>query len=176
MKGVIIVIAAAVLALLAGCVSTGRPLREEQVKSLVPGKSTKSDLMDLFGAPAALAARNVTLSLPHPAIMGAPFANRFSNRIDPETFFVLFPPADEYRRIYYYYHAVSGKHPVWYLVYFGERGKTVTDRLWVLVDERTGTVVDYAFKKYEKDTIFGLPRSKPPEKAEDQKYQPAESP
>ena len=108
-----------------------------------------------------IASRGEILTLSSTAIMGKPFSNRFSYRLRADTFFALFPPADEYRRVYYYYHAVSYKYPVWYVLYFGENGKAKIDRLWVLVNEQTGTVEDYAFKRYGEDTVFGrLPQAK----------------
>ena len=102
-----------------------------------------------------IASRGEILTLSSTAIMGKPFSNRFSYRLRADTFFALFPPADEYRRVYYYYHAVSYKYPVWYVLYFGENGKAKIDRLWVLVNEQTGIVEDYAFKRYGEDTVFG---------------------
>ncbi len=141
--------------LLAGCATTGKPIRTEQVQSIIPGKSTKGDLLDMFGVPLAIASRDETLTLSSPAITGKPFSRQLSYRLRADTFFALFPPADEYYRIYYFYHVVSYTYPVWYVLYFGENGKTKTDRLWVLVNEKTGIVEDYAFKRYGEDTIFG---------------------
>ncbi len=155
MKRQKIFLAALLATSLLGCVATGVPLRTEQVKSIVPGKSTKNDLLDMFGAPASIASRNETLTLPSPAIMKKPLSNRFSYKLRADTFFTLFPPVDEYHRIYYFYRAVSYTYPVWYILYFGENGKTKTDRLWVLVNEKTGLIEDYAFKRYEEGTIFG---------------------
>lgn len=155
MKGPNLFLAVFLTALFLGCATTGAPIRTERVKSIIPGKSTKSDLLDMFGAPASVAAPGETLTLSSTAIMRKPFSNRFSYRLRADTFFALFPPADEYHRVYYFYHAVSYTYPVWYVLYFGENGKTKTDRLWVLVDERTGIVEDYAFKRYGEDTVFG---------------------
>jgi hypothetical protein len=155
MKGPNIFIALLLAGSLLGCVTTGTAIRTERVQAIIPGETTKSDLLDMFGAPASVSARDETVTLPSTAIMGSPFSNRFSYRLRADTFFTLFAPADEYHRVYYFFHAVSYTYPVWYVVYFGENGKTKTDRLWVLVDERTGTVEDYAFKRYGEDTVFG---------------------
>ncbi len=138
-----------------GCATTGAPIRAERVKSIIPGKSTKNELLDMFGAPMVIASRDETLTLSSTAIMGKPFSNRFSYRLRADTFFALFPPVDEYHQVFYYYHAISYKYPVWFVLYFGENGKTKTDRLWVLVNEKTGLVEDYAFKQYGEDTVFG---------------------
>lgn len=140
---------------LLGCVTTGTAIRTERVKAIIPGETTKSNLLDMFGAPASVSARDETITLPSAAIMGKAFSNRFSYKLRADTFFALFAPADEYHRVYYFFHAVSYTYPVWYVVYFGENGKTKIDRLWVLVDEHTGIVEDYAFKRYGEDTVFG---------------------
>jgi len=155
MKGPNIFLAVFLAASLLGCVTTGATIRTERVKSIIPGKSTKSDLLDMFGAPASIAERDEILTLSSTAIMGKPFSSRFSYRLRADTFFALFPLVDEYHRVYYYYYAVSYTYPVWYVLYFGENGKTKTDRLWVLVNEKTEIVEDYAFKRYEEDTVFG---------------------
>jgi hypothetical protein len=155
MKGPNIFLAVFLTTSLLGCVTTGAAIRTERVKSIIPGKTTKNDLLDMFGAPASVSGRDETLTLSSAAIMGKPFSNRFSYRLRADTFFALFPHADEYRRVYYFFHAVSYTYPVWYILYFGENGKTKTDRLWVLVDEHTGVVEDYAFKRYGEDTVFG---------------------
>jgi hypothetical protein len=155
MKGQHVFLASFLTALFLGCAATGAPIRAEQVNSLIPGKSTKSELLDRFGVPASIAARDETLALSSPSIMGRPFWGRFVYYLSSDTFFALFPPADEYHRIYYFYYALSYRYPVWYILYFGENGKTRTDRLWVLVNEKTGIVADYAYKQYGEDTVFG---------------------
>ncbi len=155
MKGPTIFLAVFFAASLPGCVTTGTAIRTERVKAIIPGETTKSDLLNMFGAPASVSARDETLTLSSTAIMGKAFSNRFSFRLRADTFFALFASADEYHRVYYFFHAVSYTYPVWYILYFGENGKTKTDRLWVMVDEHTGIVENYAFKRYGEDTVFG---------------------
>jgi hypothetical protein len=155
MKGPNIFLALLLASSLLGCVTSGNAIRAERVKSVIPGKTTKSDLLDMFGAPASVSGRDETVTLASTAIMRKAFSNRFSYRLRADTFFALFAPADEYHRVYYFFHAVSYTYPVWYIVYFGENGKTKADRLWVLVDEHTGIVEDYAFKRYGEDMVFG---------------------
>lgn len=154
-KGPNIILAVLLSTLLLGCATTGATIRTERVKSIVPGRSTKGELLDMFGAPEAIASQDETITLSSTAIMGKPISSRFVYSLGADTFFALFPPADEYHRVYYFFHAVSYKYPVWYVLYFGENGKTKTDRLWVLVNEKTGLVEDYAFKQYGEDTVFG---------------------
>lgn len=130
-KGLNVVLAAFVALSLFGCTTTGSPIRTERVKSIIPGKTTSSDLSGLFGTPTVLEAQST------------------------DTSFALFPEKNDYDMIYFYRYAFSYRYPIFLVVYMGEFGKTKTDRLWVLVNEKTGTVEDYAFKQYERDTIFG---------------------
>jgi hypothetical protein len=162
MRRVNIILVLLLAAQFAGCATTGKPIKVEQVRSIVPGKTAKTELLEMFGAPAAVAAKAEVLVIPGPLRFVSPnsnfrssFPNRYSSRFDTDTFFALFASAAEHHRIYYFYHAVSYRHPVWYLVYFGEGGHMSTDRLWVLVDEQTGIVEDYAFKEYGEDMLFG---------------------
>ncbi len=148
---------ALVSVMLLGCVtSTGAKISTEQVKSIIPGKSTKSNLLNMFGAPVTIASRGETLNIPSPCEAGFPLKLcRGSYRLKAETFFTLFPEMAEDNIIYYYYHAVSYKYPIMLILYNRESGKTKTDRLWVLVNEMTGIVEDYAFKRYDEITVFG---------------------
>ncbi len=138
-----------------GCITSGTMLSEERISTIVPGKSTKGALLDMLGVPAAIAARDETITLSSYAIIGKPLSEQYTYQLRAETFFALLPPVDEYSRIYYYYYAASLTYPVWYILYFGENGMTRADRLWLLINEKTGIVEDYAFKQYEQDTIFG---------------------
>lgn len=115
-----------------GCATTGSPIRTERVQSIIPGKTTSSDLSGLFGTPTVLVEQSTNTS------------------------FALFPEMKDGDKIYFYRYSFNYKYPVFLVLYMGEFGKTKTDRLWVLVNEKTGTVVNYAFKQYERDTLFGM--------------------
>jgi hypothetical protein len=61
---------------------------------------------------------------------------------------------DDCHRIYYYHHVRSSKAG-YVLVFAIYGGDPATDRLWVLVNEKTGIVEEFAFKKFEKPMVFG---------------------
>jgi hypothetical protein len=163
--GAVIIIALAILPL-CGCVPvipfrTGKQIREEQVKAITPGSTTKSELFERFGAPTAVVVRDEVTAITSPSAWSAPLQNRFDYSFDANTFFELFPTtreSNEYHRVYYYHYVVSSK--VGYILILGlyESGKTKTDRLWVLVNEKMGTVEDYAFKKHGEKVLFGMSR------------------
>lgn len=150
---------AALLCLLlteAGCtipMTTGPALTRERVSSVIPGKTTKKELFELLGAPVAIAVRNETLAVPSPSVWAVGLNNRLHtrgyNQIQSDPFFELFAVRHqftEYHRVYYYYHSTSMK---WFFPLFPvfiEQGTTWTDQLWILVDEKTGLVVDSVFR------------------------------
>ncbi len=160
MKRAFIHLIALIPVLFTGCAFSGSAIRPDRVQSLVPGISTKSQLFEKFGVPAIISAKDeiMTLSVAPVPSGSNPNLGRSAVKFRSDTFFTLFPPADEYHRVYYYYRVYTTSYPVWYILYFGTNGKTETDRLWVLVNEKTGLVKDYAYKRYGQDTVFGMPR------------------
>lgn len=167
MRRVAPVVAAALAALgLGGCIPsvtlrTGHPIVDNQVKAIVPGITTKTELFERFGAPAGIAARGEIVTIAFPATRPAPYPGETSCPVDADTFFELFPGArepDEYRRVYYFRHVVNRKMNFFMLLALYGRGSTNADRLWALVNEKTGIVEDYAFKKSGALVLFGKPR------------------
>ncbi len=152
-----------------GCVApafpfkTGEPIREERVASISPGTTTKQDLLEQFGPPTTIVAQHEIVAIPATFAWNAGPATSLSMktrdyRFQSDTFFELFASGrepGEYYRIYYYDYVVSSKTGYIFVVAFYESGTTETDRLWVLVNEKTGIVEDYVFKKYNQKALFG---------------------
>lgn len=134
------------------------------VAAVEPGKTTKRELLKRFRPPVAIAARDEITAVPvaydHPALRPG---NAYAIRSD--TWFELFSADREltdYHRVYYYA-TLSRSHVLMFFWIFNYRGSsTETDRLWFLVDERTGTVEDYAFKQHGEPVLFGRPRTAGP--------------
>lgn len=151
---------------LGGCLpsfalKTGSPVVEEQVRGIVPGTTTKGELFDRFGSPTAIVGRDEVAVVVTPATYAAPYRRESTYAFDAGTFYELFGAAgatDEYRRIYFYRHVVSGKMTYFMLLAMYEHGDTKSDRVWVLIDEKTGVVEDYAYKKSGAPVAFGVPR------------------
>ncbi len=151
------------LFLLGGCLPslslrTGWPLPDARVREIVPGATTKAELFDRLGPPAAVIARGEVAVLAAPATWAAPLWNGAISAFDSGTVYELFGAADEYRRIYYFRNVVSRKMTYFMIFAVYESGDTRSDRLWVLVDERTGIVEDYAFQVSGATVVFGIPR------------------
>ncbi len=130
---------------------------EKLVVFVEPGKTTKRELLKRFGPPVAIAAQDEMTVIP--LIYDVPPlrpGNTYAIRSD--AWFELFAAErslTEYHRVYYYY-ALSRSRVLMFFWIFDYRGSsTETDRLWFLVNERTGTVEDYAFKEHGKQLLFG---------------------
>lgn len=140
---------------------TGKPIGEDNVLAMTPGTTTKSELFERLGAPTAIVVRDEVAAVATPRTWAAPYRSESTYSFDANTFYELFPAgreSGEYRRIYYYHHVASRKMMFFMLLALYERGDTKWDRLWVLVNEKTGIVEDYAFRKSGATTVFGLPR------------------
>lgn len=150
-------VAGFIIIFLWGCVpaplvTTGRPLKDEKIIRIQPGKTTKEDIIEWFGAPMAIAVQGEILKIQAEASWAKNMPRGgYYFEIDSDTFFELFSSKHElteYHRIYYYYRAVSKKGFLILLLYLYDSGKTVIDKLWILVNEETGIVEDYVFRKH----------------------------
>ncbi|MDH5458695.1 MAG: hypothetical protein OEY26_08280, partial [Nitrospinota bacterium] len=75
---------------------------------------------------------------------------RRSTIVNSDTFFDLFTSDAEftkYHRMYYFYFSESRNLTYYLLVAKYDEIDTRFDKLWLLVDERTGIVEDYFFKQ-----------------------------
>jgi hypothetical protein len=146
-----------------GASKGGRLIPEASVKALRPGVTTKGELFERFGPPAAVLAPGETAELfPEDGRNVSIRPWGASVRMDADAVFELFPPATaevaEYRRIHFFRRS-KGDTATLMLVFWIDSGHRIdTDRLWVLVDERTRTVEDYAYRKAGGPTVFGLRR------------------
>lgn len=138
----------------------GMRLDDHEVRSVEPGKTTKRGLLLRFGAPTTIAGLSEILDISVPP--EEPLIQDSSQYVmESDALFELFLAGhqlNEYHRIYYY-HSITRSDFIVGLFVFDYRGrKTKTDRLWVLVNEQTGLVEDYAFKRFGEHTLFGIKR------------------
>jgi hypothetical protein len=127
-----------------GCIvmssyQSGESLQEKQIQQIAPGTTTKQQILDLFGPPVAVARKGSAQMVPS-AYQG----------IQVDTFFELFSPKHTLteRHIVYYYPAREVKGTSVLVPFAGAANNQVaTDRLWILIDDGTGIVADYVFRK-----------------------------
>lgn len=151
-----LVLLALVVAWTQGCLAappliTGAPLSEEAVKRIEPGRTTKAQLFEWFGAPMAIGETGEQLRIPRETVwtVEGPVRQGGYHEVDADTFFELFGSKHnigDHHRIYYYYRAVSTKYAVVAVLAIYETGRTRVHKLWVLVNEDIGTVEDYVFR------------------------------
>ena len=128
----------------------------EQVQQIETDKTTKKEIFDKLGPPKAIAAKDEVSTFPAERIAGHgrltpphydssipihEWKTRLPYyRIDSHTLFELFSKdrqLTEYHQIYYYSDGIPRKG-----VYEPE------SRLWILINEKTGTVEDYILRKH----------------------------
>lgn len=147
-----------VLALSASCVfipyditePLETPIEERPMKDFKPGKFKRSDIIEWFGPPDAIARPGTTIKVP-----STEFRKMGSSDVDSQTFFELFPdhqPITRQHIIYYY--ETSAAHGVGAIVgVIGGGGGSgpVTpvrlriNKLWILIDTASGYAIDYKF-------------------------------
>lgn len=154
-RGALAAIVASGIILGQGCapllsIITGPPLSEEDIKKIDPGKTPKAEILERFGVPMAVGAKGERLTIPRESAWKSSGGIRLGGyyQTESDTFFELFSSRHNIRdhhRVYYYYQAVSSgvASPVYKTV------RIRVDKLWVLVNEETGVVEDYVFKKGE---------------------------
>jgi hypothetical protein len=133
-----------------GCLQTGKfqtgeSFQEKQIAQVKPGTTTKQQILDWFGPPAAMARQNSAQKIP---AMGSEKAGNQDVHVD--TFLELFSSKNtltEHHIVYYYTATEIRSSAVWAVFVITGDKKISTDRLWLLIDDRTGTVVDSIFRK-----------------------------
>ena len=150
--GRIFLITSLTVILVAGCVPTlpvvsGPPLPQEAVEKIEPGKTKKAQIFEWFGPPMAIGAKGDRLTIPT-AWVGGELRPGGYYQTEADSFFELFSSKhtiSDHHRVYYYYRAVSNKRPFFALLVIYETSSVGIDKLWILVNEETGTVEDYVF-------------------------------
>ena len=140
---------------LSGCmprlpVRTGKKIQEDQLQALRPGETTKKQIFGQFGAPMAIVGKDEIVAVLSPtAWTGNHLKIGNHEEIDSNPFIELFSdhPLSEYHRVYYYYSSWSTGTSYFLFVGSHETSKTTIDRLWILINEKTGQMEDYHFKK-----------------------------
>lgn len=143
------------LCLMPGCLTlfkySGSEIKEARVAQIQPGKTLKRDALEWFGAPMVISARDEIVVVPKASIPDREYrVPRRPTIVNSDTFFDLFYSRvefTEYHRVYYFYFSESRDLTYYFLVAKYNEIETKFDKLWLLVDERTGIVEDYFFKQ-----------------------------
>lgn len=123
------------------------PITRDAVGEIRDGVTTRREILARFGPPVAVARRG------QPVLLPIPGPERWGRRVaDPDAFFAPFPaeaPADGGGTVWYYdatevRAAGALVVPIAGAGYFSK--DYVTDRLWILIEERTGIVRGHVFR------------------------------
>jgi hypothetical protein len=139
------VIAIILLATLAGCMKMemgGRPIKKEMLAKIEPGKTTKNEIIQWFGAPAGIISPHQEDEWQQQMPLSPYMAYSASTVSNP---FELFTPKhkiSESYRVYYYCYIRSEMQDV---IPFYTEMKHFKDELFILVDESNQLVIDYSF-------------------------------
>lgn len=143
------------LCLLPGCLTlfkySGSEIKAARVAQIQHGKTLKRDALEWFGPPMTISARGEIVVVPKASVPDKEYrVPRRPTVVESDTFFDLFSPKvefTEYHRVYYFYFSESRNLTYYLLVAQYDEIETKFDKLWLLVNERTGIVEDYFFKE-----------------------------
>ena len=143
------------LCFMPGCLTlfkySGTEIEEARVAQLQPGKTHKRDALEWFGVPIAISARGEIVMIPKVSVPDKEYrVPRRLTIVESNTFFDLFASEHEftkYHRVYYFHFVESRNLTYYFILATYDEIDTRFDKLWLLIDERTGIVEDYFFKK-----------------------------
>jgi len=131
--------------LVSGKYKMGETITEEMMKKIQPGKTVKQDILEWFGPPIAIARKGAWVKIPR---LGT---DRIGwDEIQSDSFFELFSSKHTLTQSHmiYYYHCGEDKATAGMFIFYAHgEGKLWISKLWVLIDETTGIVTDYLFRK-----------------------------
>ncbi len=123
------------------------PLELKQTAAIRTGLTTKKDVLAWFGPPLAVARKGATIVIPPPRSTRDGW-----QEVSSDTFFELFPPraAALDDPVIYYYDSYR-ERGMGFQIFFNALGgitiRSQVNRLWVLIDNKTGVVADYVFRE-----------------------------
>ncbi len=148
-----------ILLCLSGCCLIGgqyladEPIGKKRVERISPGQTSIREVLTWLGPPAAIARSGKTVIFPPPSS-----GKSGSLEMNSDAFFELFSSGRTLREeeVVYYYDASRksslGGLVIMILINFGgQTDRVKIERLWLLVDERTGTIEDYVYRAADRD-------------------------
>ncbi len=153
---------------LSGCFYGGRylvdePIGEERIERIRPGQTSIREVMTWLGPPLAIARTGKTVIFPPPSMSKSGY-----REMQSDVFFELFSDhrLREEEVVYYYDASRQSSLGVFVIMIFinigGSTERVKAERLWLLVDERTGTIEDYVYRVADRN-VGGTGSSLAPE-------------
>lgn len=143
------------LFLMTGCITlfkySGTEIKAARIAKIQPGKTLKKDALEWFGAPITISAPGEIVVVPQATTPDKEYRiPRRATIVESDTFFDLFSPEveiTEYHRVYYFYFSESKELMYFLMLATYDQIDTKFDKLWLLVNEKTGIVEKYFFKQ-----------------------------
>jgi hypothetical protein len=136
--------------------SVGEGFDRTKLESLRSGQTHQREILAWLGPPLALLrpGKSVKIDSPSDAPLHPDTSVKFdvpsAATLDYDAQFLLFAERHEPgpSMVIYYYQHLSESAQEGFVVALGTRSTTVErERLWILIDERTGRVVDFVFRE-----------------------------
>lgn len=151
------ILCAASLFCMSGCgVIAGKyvaedPFKEDGLRKVQYGETTKQDVLDWFGPPLAIVREGTVLMIPLPGS-----GEKVQHEVRAESVFAYFAPKREITKdhIIYYY---QGTYFNWAEIFLLEASFPTSPvmhekRLWILINEKTGKVEDHLQEEAIRET------------------------
>ena len=140
---------------LTGCITlfkySGTEIKASRVAKIKPGETLKREALEWFGAPITISAPGEIIVIPKVSIPDKEYrVPRRATIVESDTFFDLFSPEaeiTEYHRVYHFYFSESRELMYFLIVATYDEIDTKFDKLWLLVNEKTGVVEEYFFRQ-----------------------------
>ena len=143
-----------ILFLMTGCITlfkySGTEIKASRVAKIKPGETLKREALEWFGAPITISAPGEIIVIPKVSTPDKEYrVPRRATIVKSDTFFDLFSPETEitqYHRVYHFYFSESKELMYFLMLATYDQIDTKFDKLWLLVNEKTGIVEKYFFR------------------------------
>lgn len=128
-----------------GSVQVDKKLTGELIKKIEPGKTVKGDVLEWFGPPNVLARQGKMVKVP-----STDPKNPGLQEMDSELLFELFSVKHQiadHHIVYYYVDVEASMGGAYLLIAIAASTTVKQDRLWILINQNTGIVEDYVFRR-----------------------------
>lgn len=122
-------------------ISSDDQLDKAYIDKIQRGESTKQEILDWLGLPKVIARKGKIIKAP------SNDPEKGMEEVDSELIFELFSEKHEIgdHHIIYFYHSSATQFGMLFLPIVGSRSVS-TDRLWILINQKTHRVEDYVFR------------------------------
>ena len=129
--------------------TVGQPLKQNLIGKIQPFVTTKQQILDWFGLPHTILKPGEVAEIPY-ADSGGYVSGQNTQKISTDTLFELFASKHKItpnHRIYYYIYVKTSGMMVDFIIIHPDTSRTLTDKLLVLINEKTGLVEDYIISR-----------------------------